>query len=118
VNASVGRTWDAVIEYFAEHSVPIRTIDRASGIIVTDPMRVNEDDAMKWADCGEDLLGYRVATQGAYNALVRGDSTTATIKITALWKTAKGMECFSKDVYERELETSIRTRAEHKSRGL
>ncbi len=51
VGATMGATWDAVIDLFAARNIPIRSIERVSGIIVTDILSVG-DDGPRWADCG------------------------------------------------------------------
>src|SRR5689334_6312594 len=53
VDASMGRTWDAVIDQFAARNIPIRTIERASGLIATDQLTVGREGYW-WADCGKD----------------------------------------------------------------
>ncbi|MBP6670420.1 MAG: hypothetical protein KA180_13290 [Gemmatimonadales bacterium] len=109
--ASFGHTWDAVIEHFAERSIPIRTLERASGIVITDPMRVDPDRGIEWADCGTGWVADRFPTAGSFNVLVRGDSTSATVKVTARW-VHEDKECASRDVFEKELEEAIRVRAQ------
>jgi hypothetical protein len=42
VAASFGRTWDAVIDHFAERNISIRTMERSSGFIAAEPFRVRE----------------------------------------------------------------------------
>jgi hypothetical protein len=34
VNATANRTWDSVIEVFADRSIPIRNMERASGLFL------------------------------------------------------------------------------------
>lgn len=109
--ASFGRTWDAVIEHFAERSIPIRTLERASGIVITDPTRVDPDKGVEWADCGTGWVADRFPTAGSFNVLVRGDSTSATVKVTARW-VYEAKECATRDVFEKELEEAIRLRAQ------
>lgn len=41
VNASFDRTWEAVVSYFADRNISIRTIEKASGIIVAEPAIAN-----------------------------------------------------------------------------
>ena len=81
VNASMGETWDAVIDLFATRNIPIRTIERASGLIVTDPLRVGEE-GKAWADCGALNGRVRGPDRATYNVLVRGDSNEATVRTT------------------------------------
>jgi hypothetical protein len=126
VNASFGRTWDAVIDQFAAENIPIKTIDRSSGLIATDRLGVAAS-AAGGADCGKEWTGERVfATNGTYNALVRGDSTHSTLRVTVRWSRtgpSRGMdankenvteECSTKGTWETEFESKIKAAAEAK----
>lgn len=114
VNASSGKTWDAVIDMFAERNIPIRNMERASGLIVAEPMRVTLQDGVKWADCGGDGFGNKVAADRAtYNVLVRGDSTRATVRTTVLWESSTDRyTCTTKGVWEQDFESLVKARAE------
>jgi len=106
VNASMGETWDAVIDLFATRNIPIRTIERASGIIATDGLRVEYEEGAKWADCGKHGRAHYRPTTGIYNVLVRGDSTRSTVRTTVRWSyiTLKlNLDCTSNYVWERGL---------------
>lgn len=87
VNAPFDRTWNAVVQQFAEYNIPIRTMDRSSGYIATDNQLVSDRQANNTQyDCGKD--GVRVpieATGVVYNVLVTGDSTRSRVKVTARW---------------------------------
>src|SRR5438132_5697412 len=50
VAASFAKTWDAVIDVFAERNIPLRTLDRSSGFAATDEL--GADGSARWADCG------------------------------------------------------------------
>lgn len=84
VRASFGRTWDAVIDAFADQNVPIKTIDRSSGFIATDQLAVPEADSMD-ADCGTAGEIKLVPLHATYNVVVRGDSTASSVRVTVLW---------------------------------
>jgi len=118
VDASLGATWDAVIDLFATRNIPIRTIERASGLIVTDPLRVGEEGTA-WANCG--VFNGRVLppTRATYNVLVRGDSAEATVRTTVLWirtrEKDEPLECTSTYIWERGLEMEVKARAEQQS---
>jgi hypothetical protein len=115
VAASFGRSWDAGIDYFAEYNIPIRTIERASGLIVSE--RRPEEVPLAAADCGS--LG-RVsfgATHIGYNVVVRGDSTRSSIKVTPIFmflvpEREYERVCASRGVFEQDLEAAIKARAE------
>ena len=118
VVASMGQTWDAVIDVFATRNIPIRTIERASGLIVTDALRVGEE-GVAWATCGS--LGGQVLPpdRATYNVLVRGDSNEATVRTTVLWSRTEDpgiTECASTYIWERALETDVKARAERQGR--
>jgi hypothetical protein len=138
VNASFGRTWDAVIDYFARNNIPIRTIERASGIIAADAASVDAASAVEWADCGQAARLTKVrngqvwrlapvaAERATYNFLVRGDSTRSTILATVGWDvpervmydatqkpyTRPSARCVTRGVWETNAEQAVRARAE------
>ncbi len=125
VNASFNKTWDAVIDDFASQSVPIKTIDRTSGLIVAERLSVGPELGKLWADCGSDMFQGKLSPTGAtYNVLVRGDSTKSTIRVTVRWVRvgmARGLsteivteECGTKAVWEPEFEARIKAAAEVK----
>ncbi|HEY7635442.1 MAG TPA: hypothetical protein VH763_07865 [Gemmatimonadales bacterium] len=111
----MGRTWDAVIELFAARTIPIRTIERASGLILTEELSVGPEGA-EWAECGRvSNLAYH-ADRAIYNVLVRGDSSTSGVKTTVRWvhtdSKGRSMECSTTHVWERALEAEVKARAE------
>jgi hypothetical protein len=127
VGASFGRTWDAVIEQFAERNIPIKTLDRTSGLIATDNLEVGRSlrDA---ADCGKDWAGstsiYR-PTNVSYNVLVRGDSNRSSVRVNARWiRIGNGRsllgtgqtteECSTRGTWEYSLEEGIKYAAQAK----
>jgi hypothetical protein len=139
VNASQGRTWDAVIDVFADRNIPIRNMERVSGLIVTEELRIF-DTASTFADCGRVPLGYGERpkrkkgepqqkgrqlspTRAAYNVLVRGDSSASTVKATVRW-TGPGtvqtgmVECATKGVWEPVVEAEIKRRAESENTAV
>jgi hypothetical protein len=120
VNAPFAKTWNAVIDVFSDRNIPIRTIDRTSGLIATDKLSVPAQQGVKWADCGKNN-GEAVPPQLAvYNVLVRGDSTQSTVKVTVAWTSvvtpmggnAQGVDCVTHGVWESDLENTVRAKAE------
>jgi hypothetical protein len=115
VAASFGQTWDAVIDEFADRNIPIRTIERASGLVATEQLTVSADESGD-ADCGHfDSRPPLEPTHAIYNVLVRGDSVKSTIKVTMRWmhvaeKTS--VECSTRHKWERAFEETARLRAE------
>jgi hypothetical protein len=129
VNASMGRTWDALINQFGARDIPIRTIQEASGLVVTDQLSVGRE-GYRWADCGltggggsdnqkpplpvgprdpaPESLG---PTHATYNVLVRGDSLESTVKATVRW-VHNSRECTTNHSWERALELQVKQAAE------
>ncbi len=115
VPASFGRTWDAVMDEFADRNIPIRTIERASGLIATEQLTVsNRDTAV--ADCGR--VGHyppRSPTHAIYNVLVRGDSVQSTVKVTMRWMYVadkESLECSTKHRWEQAFQETVSLRAQ------
>lgn len=115
VLASAGYAWDAVIEVFAARNIPIRTIERVSGLIVTDNLNVGPE-GKEWANCGSAGLG---PSHGTYNVLVRGDSTRSMVKATVRWSLyvseAADTECSTTHEWERRFEDQIKQLAEQQA---
>lgn len=127
VSASFGKTWSAVIDVFATKNIPIKTIERASGLIATDPLNVpvqtNRKAPHPWADCGKFMGVFDSPSLATYNVRVKGDSSSSTVQINVLWKQSPtttpfgvqpGEDCSTKGVWETETETEIKARAEGK----
>ncbi|HKG91445.1 MAG TPA: hypothetical protein VKA84_06135 [Gemmatimonadaceae bacterium] len=123
VAASFGQTWDAVIDWFATKNIPIRNVERASGLIVAEPMKMGlglrEAHTQKFADCGTDFMGTRgVPTDAIYNVLVRGDSAQSTVRMTVRYVAADASTtktCSTMGTFETEAETMIKQNAEAKA---
>jgi hypothetical protein len=114
VAATMGRTWDAVIDMFAARNIPIRTIERASGIIATDELSVGSEGE-RWAVCGEGNGATLAPNLAIYNVLVRGDSASSRVMATVRWtlgSATSDIECTSTRIWERELERAVKARAE------
>ncbi len=114
VHASFGRTWDAVVDYFARSSIPIKTIDRSSGLIAAESQRLSGDNS-RYAGCKNALAS--VPVEGAsFNVLIHGDSTRSTVRVTANWigstVSQMSIHCQTTDVWEMEFETAIKAKAE------
>jgi hypothetical protein len=114
----MGATWDAVIDMFAARNIPIRTIERVSGIIATDQLSVGEE-GQSWAVCGDGNGTTLSPNFAIYNVLVRGDSAKSRVMATVRWtlgSASSDVECASTRVWERELESAVKARAESQPR--
>lgn len=108
VRASFDRTWNTVIDYFADNAIPVKTIDRASGYIAAE--RIGAGNNAKWADCGQlsgPLLsgkgggGPVAPQQAAFNVRVRGDSVASTVQIVVRWTAVAAAQVVSSGVGSR-----------------
>lgn len=125
VRAPLAKSWDAVIDLFARRNIPIKTIDRSSGLVVTELMQARSVESQSYADCGTNAMSKtRLGpTHGAWNVLVRGDSTTSVVKVTprfirqgesrVLFSGKEVVEdCASTGILEGHLESEIKGLAE------
>ena len=122
VNASFGKTWDSVIDVFADRNISIATIDRASGLIVAQKSAaVPAREAPTYADCGTYAgTTARIANEVTWNVVVRGDSTRSTVRASGRFvvlapnRASVVAECSSRGVWETEFEGLIKKAAEAK----
>ena len=56
VKASYGRTWAATLEEFSSRSIPLKSADRVSGVIITDVLHL-DPSYYPGADCGDPGFG-------------------------------------------------------------
>lgn len=134
-------TWSAVVSYFASRNLSIRTIEKASGIIVAEagradllanrPVQIDANGnhmyrngkpvlgAPVYADCGT-IKGPPVdPITGAFNVFVRangaGSIVKASVRYTSQYLTAAGpiaVECVSLGKWESELEALVKEQVE------
>jgi hypothetical protein len=124
IAASFGKTWDAVIDVFAVKNIPIRTLERVSGLIAAEPLSVEgvaEGKEHPWADCGSTVVHVKkfpVQPNSAfYNVRVKGDSTNSSVLVTVLWKhipygDLPSTTCNTKGIWETDVESEIKQMAE------
>lgn len=112
VKASAGRTWDTVVEMFAERNLPIRMMERSSGYIVTDVLSYRALGGNPFFyDCGGAKETPAPATHAIYNVVVRGDSATSSVRMNVRW-VRNGQPCTSQGGWEYDFEALVKTRAE------
>lgn len=121
VAAAFAKSWDAVVDVFATRSIPIATIERASGIITAQTLRATNTSGTPWAICPQ-VIGMLSAAEFYpaevnFNVLVREATTGSTVRVTARWigraaGYATAADCESTGVWETELEVAIKAAAE------
>jgi hypothetical protein len=126
VNASFSKTWGAAVDYFVRSGVSVDTTDRSSGMIRADTTTMPPDrshfglcgnsvltpywEARRWWNWGIDVDRPFGAP---FTAIVHGDSTRATVSVTADWIDAEGkqVKC-SASSRQLASEVAIKTKAE------
>jgi len=117
---SVGAVWPALVDVVTEWQLPLKTVDRASGLLQTELAR-SYDEAL-W-DCGshQAVVGgnYQrrpvLQTEGAYvvltiSAVPRGPETQLRVSADPRVSSVSGRPCASRGTYERDLLEAIRQR--------
>ena len=141
ISAPFDSTWVSVVAYFAGRNISIRTIEKASGIIVAEagradllanrPVQIDANGnhmyrngqpvlgAPVYADCGT-IKGPPVdPVTAAFNVFVRtngaGSIVKASVRYTSQYLTAAGpiaVECVSLGRWETELEALVKAHVE------
>lgn len=112
VQASFNATWEAAIDAFAETNVPIATMDRGSGFIASEQIDAGSRGS-RFADCGEFVGEVVDPSLATYNVIVRGDSSSSTVRVTAAFARPDiGGRCVSRGTFETIMENRILARAE------
>jgi len=120
VAASFDRTWNAVIDMFGDHNIPIAQMERSSGFIATERHGIGSERlALTLADCGSwppkhhgDGPLHIPATTAVYNVIVRPAESSSTVRVTVAYMTADGSSCESKGGWEATFEESVKKKAQ------
>ena len=123
IDAPLDRVWDAAIDWVGENNVAIRTLERASGFISTEPLYLGGGfSAKQWADCGKWVNEDVGAKDVQLNILVRGDGNRATLRVQPRFTSTYGFaqnqfaaNCVSRGVVEQLIEDFVRTRSSAKA---
>ena len=95
--------WTAVIEVFADNMWAIDTLEKDSGIITTDWLRVGFKESYEYADCGKDMAA-TVIMPGyvKFNVFVKRAGPVVMVRINCHFKPLIGMTeiCLSKGYLE------------------
>lgn len=81
---SYDQCWNGIVDWFAENSIPIKTIDKASGLIATEYNLSNRIHGTY--DCGTDGYDQTIGKEklASFNVIVRkvGDSVRVNVTTT------------------------------------
>ena len=131
VDASVAKTWSAVIAQFAERNIPVATLDEKKGLLVSKTMNAGTRRCASGGVCADTTYyscGSTVGIAGRvdypaqtvdYEARVRGDSTKSTVTVTAIYtsdlmdgRSHVHHDCESQGRFEGEIEKAVKLKAE------
>ncbi len=100
--------WSAVIKFFATNNIPIKTIEKDSGIIYAEPQIFPEE----WIDCGKPyMLEVFGETEGSFNVFVNEDENDVSVQITTAFSVSvwigndfkENRICYSTGAFEKSL---------------
>lgn len=111
VAASAGKTWDALVDYATANHFPIKNTDRASGLLTTEMMSLDNFGFSERQSLGKCALMETTRTATA-TFVVRGDSTRSTIRASAYLVSDQGKQCESTNVLEVAWERAVRDKAQ------
>ena len=91
VTASKDSLWDSVIDEFANDNIPIKSMEKVSGLIVGERSGISgQTFAQSLSDCGN-VNGVPItATVMHYNVIARGDKNNSTVRVTVRFVAGPG----------------------------
>lgn len=122
MNGGYEEVWSAVIDCFATYNTPIKTIEKNSGIVATDEMKIPYTSSFAtiysdYCDCGSPGFPYKHnKLQGVYNLFVKPISKEETsFQINTRYRTQlwygqnfiDWSECESKGLLEQKMEECV-----------
>ena len=120
INGNYDDVWTAVVEYFAVGSLPIQTIEKASGLVVTGWMRAGESyvgEDKTFCDCGKkSALATYMWTRGKFNIFIKNLSDdTVDMRVTCTFQQNRGtyggiVDCNSTGYLEEQLHAYVQAK--------
>ena len=121
IDGEFDAVWAAVIEYFVVGDLPIATIEKASGLIVTGWMDAGDRTGIKiiedrrFCDCGEPAyLTIRKWTRGKFSIFVsKGASGALDVRVTCIYEQRRSsaiVNCNSTGYLEGQLHEYIQAK--------
>ena len=81
-DVSFDDAWAGVLDYFTRHSIPIKTIEKVSGVVYAERISVGSTDLDPYADCGTYGLYTPQKSTIGLNIFVREDQSVV-IRVNA-----------------------------------
>lgn len=114
IPAPLDATWQAIIMLFGERNWPIATIDRSSGLIATDWLRMPDDVA----DCGTAPLATTLGTKGRFTVFLLAGADGTQLTVSATFQRVRefdgsvhAVDCVSLGVVESSVISRVTARA-------
>ena len=122
VDAPLERVWDMTIAVLEERNLPLSMRDRNARLLEGERDSLPRTQGTV-ADCGRALGVTLSPTAARYSFRLHGDSLRTVITMTVTWvfgrlESAKALVCASNGVWEAELATLIKKRAEADKESL
>ena len=112
IPADLDTTWSAVIDVFSERDWAIDNMDKASGLITTDWMRMEPRLADIVADCGINNGSFR--TMVRFNVRVKPQGEATSVTVNTAFRSVGGVvspvDCTSRGGLEREIHRDLTKR--------
>jgi len=119
ISSDFDNVWQAVVSFFAENNIPIKTIEKASGLLMAESQVFPEN----WIDCGKaGMFELRTTPTGVFNVYVRdlGDGSID-VQINSSYQCIRwdtynnrslgSMACYSTGIFEELLLDEIYNRS-------
>jgi hypothetical protein len=115
VNASFDKTWAAVVDWFGQSSVPIKSMDRSSGRIRAEETGLATRNR-PYATCSRTGIAIVPPQRATFDVLVKGDSSHSSVVVASDWigYNSKGqrLSCVTTGKWEQEFESAVKDEAE------
>lgn len=113
---SFNQTWGDVIEFFAENNIPIKTLEKDSGLVVAETESLSDQEITLMADCPSSALASSDANIANYNVFVRETDAGVRVQVNtkftrilrgSLSNATKPFSCNSKGEAEKRMLSAI-----------
>jgi hypothetical protein len=109
IESDYDKVWSATVETFADLGIPIKNMDKASGLITTDWMT----PTALYVDCGAPPLARSIIRRGQFNVFIKQGppinfKVNAHFQMEAIWDAgSKVTDCVSTGRFEAALYQSV-----------
>lgn len=112
-NYDVDSLWNGVISFFAENNIPIKTLEKDSGIIISEWMALASVDSQD-LDCGQPGLAMAYEKYGKFTITIRPAGSQRQILINSQYQQRRVWDgrafyatCYSRGALEQKIKELI-----------